>query len=101
MRSAMRLVADHPQDLAAALLQYVALLLHGRRVDPIFSVADQFSAFVGGFEDAAATCHRLSQHDFLGEDISAKFGAIRARRSVIAGKGLFDDDMLAAIQRFN
>src|SRR5690348_967771 len=101
MRSAVRFVADQPQDLAAALLQDIALLLHGRRIDPSFSVADPLSAVSGGFEDAAAACHRLPQHDFLGEAVTAKFGALLTGRSVITGKRLFDDDVLAAIQGFD
>ena len=89
----MRLVANQPEDLSAALLQDLALLLNGRRVDEILGVADALARFARGAEDAVATGHRFAQHGLFREDVAAEIGG--ALRPVVTRKRFLHDDVLA------
>src|ERR1700733_5270881 len=98
MRTAVRLFAQHPQYLGAALDEDLTLLLYGGRVDPIFRIADALPAAMGGGQDTGTTGHRVAQHRFLGEGITAK---ARVAVAEVPGEGLLDNDVLALLQRLN
>src|SRR5689334_1963861 len=98
MRAAVRLLAQHPQDLSATAGNDFALLLDRGRVNPILRVAHVLAAGLRGGLQAIATLDRFPQHRFLRKAIAAE---VRASGAEVPGQRLFDDDVLAESQRLN
>src|ERR1700691_5119663 len=98
VRAAVRLVAHHPKDLCAAICNNVALFLDCGRVCPVLRVADGLAAGLRSVDDAAATLDGMAEHGLFRSRVSTEaHGAV----AEVAGEGLFHDDVLAALQRFD
>ena len=88
VRAAVRLTAEHPEDLGTRLLDDLALLLDRGRVDPVLGVAKDDAPPAGRVDDAVAAGQRLPKEGFLA-----------GRRAKRTGKRLLDEDMLARLDR--
>src|SRR5262245_23626492 len=86
VRAAVRLATEHPEDLGVGLLDDLALLLHGGRVDPVLRIAEDHATPARGLHDAIGADEGVSEQRLL--------AALRAEG---AGKWLLDEDVLSGL----
>src|SRR5262245_34442242 len=85
-RTAVPLATVHPEDLGFVLLDDLALLLHGGRVDPVLRIAEDHATPARGLHDAIGAGEGVSEQRLL--------AALRAEG---AGKWLLDEDVLSGL----
>ena len=90
MRSAVRFLAGHAQNLRLRLLHDLALFLDGGSVDEVFRIAEDDSGASHGFAQAPGFGHHFVQHLPL---------VVALGRPVEASQRLFHDDVLAGRRR--
>jgi hypothetical protein len=92
----VRLLAVHPEDLRAGLLEDLPLLLDRRGVDPVLGVEDSPAAGLLGRQHPLDARQRRVERDLLVELVAVEVGRAVAE---VAGQRLLADDELAALQR--